>query len=287
VVFLGLNPGGLERFVPAALGVALLLERITLLRMILSLGLAVLPLGLQRGLKRLDPGRQLISVAAGLGATRLGLRQLPVEPVAVGRQRIGLTARVLMLGPEPLGLGAEGVAIAFRLAPGGLVLLPSLAHGFELLPQGLEGALVLFNQVLVLLAEAVGLAPQRVALLRMRLCLGLAVLPLGLQGGLERLDLGRQRVGLTARVLMLGPEPLGFAAKRIAIAFRLAPDDLVLLPSLARGFELLPQGLEGALVFLHQGLVLLAEAVGLGLEAGAARFLAVAVGLAFDLPAVL
>jgi hypothetical protein len=129
--------------------------------------------------------------------------------------------------------------------------------------------------------------PQRVALLRMRLCLGLAVLPVRLQGGLERLDLGRQSIGLTARFFMLGPEPLGFTVERVAIALRLAPGIFELLPSLALGFKFLPQRLQGALVLVNPGLVLLAEAVDLGLAGGAAGLCAVALGLAFQLPAVL
>ena len=55
--FLGLNSGGVELGVPAALGVSSVPQRVALLRMLLSLGLAVLPLLLQRGLERLDLGR--------------------------------------------------------------------------------------------------------------------------------------------------------------------------------------------------------------------------------------
>jgi hypothetical protein len=55
--FLGLNPGSVERRVPAALRVSILLQRGALLGMLLSLGLAVLPQLVQRGLERLDLGR--------------------------------------------------------------------------------------------------------------------------------------------------------------------------------------------------------------------------------------
>ena len=93
---------------------------------------------------------------------------LGLQGVAFGAELFGLFTQAfacfLGLNSDGLELGvpaALGVSILHQ--PCGIEFLPPLPLGFELMPQ-LRGSLVLLNQGLVLLAEAVGLGPRTVRL---------------------------------------------------------------------------------------------------------------------------